>query len=84
MDKVRGKFTVTKVARVSWSPTAVELTLGAEYDTVNIPEDQRYAKATPSGTITMLVDNPPAADFLGLGRKFYVDFVPVPTDQSRG
>jgi hypothetical protein len=78
MDKVRGKFTVTKVAVVSWSPSVRELTLQAEYDSTGIPEDEQYAKATPSGTITMLVDNPPAVEFLTLGQKFYVDFVPVP------
>lgn len=29
----------------------------AQYDE-SVPEEQRYARATPSGTITMTVDNP--------------------------
>lgn len=78
MEKVRGKFTVRGIKRFAWHPTLVEIELSAEYDTQHIPEDERYAKATPSGTIIMQVDNPPAAEFLALGKKFYVDFVPVP------
>lgn len=73
---VRGKFKVLSVKRNYWSPTAVELTLGCEYDP-SIPEDQGYSKATPSGSITMLVDNPPAIDYLTLGKTFYVDFTAV-------
>ena len=70
---VRGKFTVIKSASVSWSATAKELTFNAIYNQ-ETEENQRFSKATPSGTITMLVDNPPATNFLELGKTFYVDF----------
>lgn len=46
----------------------------AVYDT-GIPEDQRYAQATPSGELRMLVDNP-AVSFEP-GRDYYIDFTPV-------
>ena len=72
---VRAKFRVTKVAQTAWG-NGVELTLSAEYDT-SIPEDQRFAKATPSGTMTMYIDNPPASDYLKLGGYFYLDFTEV-------
>ena len=75
---VRGKFKVTKVAALDWSTTAKEITLGAYYDN-SIEEDRKYAQATPSGQITMLVDNPPAAEQLALGKFFYVDFTEVPS-----
>jgi hypothetical protein len=73
---VRGKFQVIKVARVSWSPHAVEVTLSSHYDS-SIEEDRKYAKATPSASITMLVDNPAASEQLKLGEYFYVDFTEV-------
>lgn len=43
-----------------------------------IPEDQRFMKATPSGTIEMLVDNPAALEQFKIGESYYVDFTPAP------
>lgn len=77
---VRGKFKVVKVAQVDWSKDVREITLLSIYDP-NIPEDQAYSKATPSATIVMTVDNPPASDYLALGKFFYVDFTEVPNVQ---
>lgn len=76
---VRAKFQVQKIARTAWG-NGVEITLSPQYDT-SIPEDQRFAKATPSGSITMYIDNPPASEFLELGKYFYVDFTRVPESQ---
>jgi hypothetical protein len=73
---VRGKFVVQKVAKLNWSDTAVEITLGAQYDT-SIPEDQKFSKATPSGSLTMLVDNPSASAALELGKAYYIDISPA-------
>lgn len=39
-----------------------------------IPENQRYHKYTPSGEITLSIDNPSAADQFIPGKAFYVDF----------
>lgn len=74
---VRGKFQVTKVASMNWSPTAKEITFQAIYDTTT-EENKRFSKATPSGSITMTVDNPSASNELALGSTFYVDFSAVP------
>ena len=76
MEKTRCKFVVTAVTRTNWSPTGATLRLTTQYDST-IPEDQRFAIATPSGTIEINVDNPAAVEFLGLGKTFYVDFTPV-------
>lgn len=73
---VRGKFRVSSIKSFDWSPTAKEVTLSTEYDTT-IPEDQRYAQATPSGEIRMTIDNPPALEQFKLGQKVYVDFHPI-------
>jgi hypothetical protein len=81
---VRAKFRVTKIAKtVSGSAEAVEITLTPEYDK-SIPEDQNYAKYTPSGTIQLYVDNPAASDQLALGKFFYVDFNEVEQAQAAG
>lgn len=73
---VRGKFMVTEITEMSWSATARKVVLTPQYDTT-IPEDQRYAKATPSGRIEMQIDNPSALAALLMGQQFYVDFTPV-------
>lgn len=73
---VRAKMQVSSIENhANWSGKTVKLT--TVYDP-NIPEDQRFCKATPSGTISMTVDNPAALEQLPLGKHFYVDFVPVP------
>lgn len=75
---VRGKFKVTEIVRRAWDGgVSAFLKLEAVYDQ-SLPEDQSYAKATPSGTITMQVDNPHAVEALQLGKSFYVDFTEVP------
>lgn len=76
MEKTRCKFVVTHLTRTHWSPTGATLRLSTQYDS-NIPEDQRFALSTPSGTIEINVDNPDAIEFLELGKTFYVDFIPA-------
>ncbi len=77
---VRAKFTVSQVTRNFYGGTeqpGVTIKLTPQYDQ-SIDEDRRFSKATPSGEITMYVDNPPAAAALIEGQTFYVDFTPVP------
>jgi hypothetical protein len=71
---VRAKFQVTEIATNTYGYKRITLT--PNYDQ-SIPEDKRYAKATPSGTIQLTIDNPPAVDYLSLGEYFYVDFTKV-------
>jgi hypothetical protein len=71
---VRAKMTVTAVKEYSYG--GKEITMQPQYDT-SIPEDQRFQKATPSGLITMQIDNPAAIAQLPLGGSFYVDFTPA-------
>ena len=81
---VRAKFTVTRIAKSYYSDSSgnvreggTEVFLHPQYDT-SIEEDKRFSKATPSGEMRLLIDNPPAADYLKPGRAFYVDFTIVP------
>lgn len=68
---VRAKFTVQEHRTTQWGATTV--VLRPQYDT-SIPEDQRYSKATPTGEMSMQIDNPPALAQFELGKTFYVDF----------
>jgi hypothetical protein len=80
---VRAKFTVSQIRQHYWNngkeviAGSTEVVLAPQYDT-SIPEDQRFAKATPSGEIRMLIDNPAAVEYLKPGEAFYVDFTAVP------
>lgn len=74
---VRAKFMVTEIHRHAWdSGKGATLVLQPQYDS-SIPEDRRFAQATPSGRMEMRVDNPGAIEALPLGKQFYVDFTPV-------
>lgn len=68
---VRAKFTVRAVKMYSNNFGEVELV--ALHDT-STPENQRFTKATPNGTLTMSIDNPPALEQFKPGKTFYVDF----------
>lgn len=70
---VRAKFKVQSVLDYGYSKT---VKLSANYDT-SIPEDQRFAKATPCADITMTIDNPEASEQFKPGQAFYVDFTPI-------
>lgn len=71
---VRAKFRCVKVEHSAYM-TSVKYTFAPQYDQ-EIPEDQRFAKASPSGEMWIQVDNP-AASF-ELGEYYYLDFTPVP------
>lgn len=69
MDQILAKFRCVSRKRFASNPDSVEFT--TMYDPT-LEEDRRFTKATPSGTITMTVDNP-AADFEP-GADYYVTF----------
>ena len=68
---VRAKFSCISITKYTYPGSTV--TLIPVYDHT-IPEDVRYAKATPSGTIQLMIDNPPAEEHFQLGQAYYVDF----------
>lgn len=76
---VRAKFRCNSVG--DFTPKAAGVAAGvrvfrfaAMYDT-SIPEDQRYAKYTPSGELRLSVDNPNVE--FAPGTDYYLDFTPV-------
>lgn len=76
---VRAKMKLSEIRTSSWnknSPVFTTLRFNCQYDT-NIPEDQRFQKATPSGFCEMQVDNPAALSQFELGGDYYIDFTPA-------
>jgi hypothetical protein len=84
MSKViRAKFNVSEVADLRFSAgegkNRERITMSAVYATgSDAAENVSFAKATPSGTITILVDNPEVFGFFEPGREFYVEFTAAP------
>lgn len=77
---IRAKFMLQEHRIYSWHPDRSQHTfvLRPQYDD-NIPEDQRFHQATPTGELTMLVDNPAVVEYLSkmLNKQFYLDFTPA-------
>lgn len=73
--KVRAKFRCYAKVVNPWGNTAVHF--HAVYGTEG--ENADYSKYTPSGNISMNVDNETkATDLFQEGQDYYIDFVPVP------
>jgi hypothetical protein len=79
---VRAKMCLSSIA--SYGYEGRELRFSTQYSP-EIPEDQRFAKASPSGDMRIMVDNPAAlAMFEGkIGKAFYLDMVEVPPDPPK-
>lgn len=73
---VRAKMKLHAVTSHAYSADAKTLKFHTEYDQ-SIPEDQRFQKATPTGTIEIQIDNPAAVAQFELGKSYYVDFTPA-------
>lgn len=71
---VRGKFVVKAIEKTEYGVTIVKLRAIYADD---VAENKRFAKATPTASIEMQLDNPIALEFFNLKREFYVDFTPV-------
>lgn len=72
--RIRAKFQCVAETKTAWSTEAKTYKLQAMYDP-DLPEDQRFAKATPTGTLEMLIDNPSAQP--DLGAFYYLDLTRV-------
>jgi hypothetical protein len=72
---VRAKFNVESVKH--FATVTIEVTLRAvgpkTGETLN-PENVSFSRYTPSGTLTMMIDNPSLAGFFKPGKSYYLDF----------
>ena len=90
--KTRCKFTVTEVTECQPWPNwekgkdgklrnvgeirRQKIELNAEYDP-DTPEDQRFQKATPTGGMSITIENPAMIDAFKPGESYYVDLTPA-------
>ena len=72
MRAVRAKFRCNSVE--TFQSGMRTFRFGAEYD-ADQPEDQRYARYTPSGELRITVDNSNVS--FEPGQSYYLDFTPV-------
>lgn len=69
MKVIKAKMQVATVTTDEYSETPK---LHGVY--TGTPEDNTYAKATPSASCEMRIDNPDAQGFFKPGKKYYVTF----------
>ena len=78
--KVLAKFMLQEHRQYGYGGGHVQHTFvfRPQYDP-SIPEDQRFAKASPTGEMTITVDNPTVvAEWAGKqGTQFYLDMTPA-------
>lgn len=72
---VRAKFQLQQITESAHSSGKTFKFTAVSAD--GIPENERYHKYTPSGTIELWVDNPPAVEQWKLGEQYYIDFTPA-------
>lgn len=72
---VRCKFVVAAIED-TLSPDTKAVTFVTRYDP-NLPEDQRFTRWTPSGSMQVMIDNPRALAELKLGESYYIDITKV-------
>jgi hypothetical protein len=78
---VRAKFRLMMKTEAANIPGAT-LKFETMYDP-ECPEDDRYCRATPSGTLEMRVDNPDVLQRLKLGAIYYLTFTEGPEGIGR-
>ena len=71
---VRAKFTVQSHQKYAGTGVTIRMTPVSADD---VEENQRFHKYTPSGELTMYVDNPAVVEGMPIGSTFYLDFTPV-------
>lgn len=79
--EVRAKFYVHEVTE--YQGGGKKVVLNAMYDD-GLPENKRFNKASPSGTLEVWIDNPPAAAKFTPGKRFYLDFTEAPDSPGFG
>lgn len=78
--KVRAKFRCISVTQYSSDPDGMKQYRFQAMYSPEVPEDQRYSKYTPSGSLEMTVDNS-SVEFI-VGADYYLDFSEVETTKE--
>lgn len=73
---VRAKFKVLSVAQHEGDGRTIQLSA------VSGDENKTWSKWTPSGSLSMFVNNPDAYDQFKPGDVFFLDFTPAPATEA--
>ena len=76
MSRVRAKFRCISIELFSSEPGGnrrVKLSAVTAGQNAS-EEDKAFWKYTPSGTVEMTIDNPPASEMFEIGKTYYLDF----------
>lgn len=73
---VRGKWKLSEIHNLDWSATAKRYVFNAVCND-GTPENERFHKFTPNGSMTMTVDNPLAQAQFELGKEYFFDATPA-------
>lgn len=73
--RIRAKFYCTKVEKTSYGTENVSFT--AVTPTQDSPENEKFWRATPNGTLSMSIDNPGAQGQFKEGSYYYLDITPA-------
>lgn len=71
----RAKFAVVSITDQGKSYAKI-VKLSPRYDT-SVEEDRRFQHATPSGEVSLNIDNPAITDTLNVGDLYYIDFTKI-------
>lgn len=74
---VRAKFRIDSITQHAYNSDVRTIKLYA-VSADEVEENKRYHKYTPSGTLEITIDNPPAAEQFKLGSHVYLDFSDAP------
>ncbi len=73
---VRGKFKLVESTQVDYNADVRRLKFQAVCND-GTEENAKFHKYTPSGEVSMTVDNPAASEQFEIGKQYYVDFTPA-------
>jgi hypothetical protein len=76
VDKIEQYYSTLGSARVGMRPVTGRKDANGSWAGPCL-ENQSFAKATPSGELWLMIDNPEAATQFELGKEYYVDFSPA-------
>lgn len=74
---VRAKFRVSQVNHTQPKGASATIIL-RPVSADDVPENQRFHKYSPSGELSMQVDNQAVVEEMQVGNVYYLDFTPVP------
>jgi hypothetical protein len=77
---VRAKFYVSEVTK-SYYPNTTDRA-NVKLNAVMDADNKTWAKYTPSGSITLSIDNPAAVEQFKPGEYYFVDFSPAPQKEA--